>query len=125
MKQSVKIEIPWCSDLSKNKKYCSRNFVLSPAYRKAKNGLTLYFKSQLQKNKVKFVDKNKLKISAFFTRPNMKMDIQNFQEAFCDCIQDAAKVNDRYFSFGEWDWVFDKKSHGKIVLTIEQDDDSK
>lgn len=108
--------------MSKNKKFVSRYFVLSKEFRKAKWSLIEQIKSELKKNCVKFEDKKRLKITAFFTRSNLRIDIQNFQEAICDSVQEACKVNDRYFYFGEWDWVLDRKSVGEIKIKIEQED---
>lgn len=108
--------------MSKNKKFVTRYFALSKGFRNAKWELIAKIKAELKKNNVKFEDKKRLKLTAFFIRPNMRMDIQNFQEAICDCVQEACKVNDRYFHFGEWDWVLDRKSVGEIRIKIEQEE---
>lgn len=120
MKFSFKIE--YDTDLSKNKKFCGANkgrLVQSSSYKKAKEKVIYQIKEALRvhPHPIRFQDKQKVYISALFFRPDLRSDIQNFQEAICDCISQVIDVDDRYFAFRAWDWEVDKEIPG-IHITV-------
>lgn len=119
----MKVVIPYLTALSKNRKFLGAKYgrlIQSPQYKNAKKEILAYIQDAYEQSNEIFVDKKKLYISAFFYRPDLRSDIQNFQEAICDVISDVVKVNDRYFAFKEWDWRVDKENP-RIFLEINQD----
>jgi Holliday junction resolvase RusA-like endonuclease len=114
--------IAYDTNLSKNKKFCGANqgrLVQSTSYKKAKERVIYEMKEALRvhPHPVKFFPKEKVYISATFFRPDLRSDIQNFQEAICDCISKVIGVDDRYFAFKSWDWEVDKESPG-VYITV-------
>lgn len=111
----INFQINYDTDLSKNKKFCGTRmgrFIQNPKYKKAKDKVILQLKNALKThpNPVKFEPKKKVYIAATFFRPDLKSDIQNFQEAICDAISKVIAVDDRYFAFKAWDWEVDKEN---------------
>lgn len=125
MKFSFRID--YDTDLSKNKKFCGTRagrFIQNPVYKAAKNKVILKMKSVLRihPNPIRFEPKTKVYISATFFRPDFKSDIQNFQEALCDCIAEVIGIDDRYFAFKKWDWEVDKEEPCVYITVFSPDE---
>ena len=92
--------------------------IITNEYRAASDQLLRIFNNSFLAHK--FKDKKKLWVKIYAYRPDMKSDIQNFEECICDALKKSIGIDDRYYSLViDWEIV---KVKGSILIEIWQED---
>ncbi len=90
----VRIEFPFNSKFSKNYKHkCGRR-----GRGKKFNEMRAWYVITIRAYAKELEGYKRLKLQLNVYRPNKKHDAQNYTEDFCDMVQDAIGINDRYYT---------------------------
>ncbi len=112
----IRVVLPFTRDFSKNKIAVSHNRIFKPEQTRAANE-ALIWKIKSLHHKF-FVAKTWLDVVVY--QPSHKGDAVNYLDNFCDAIQKAIGIDDRWFAVRMLNWHIDKDSP-RIELKVLQD----
>ncbi len=117
------VTLPIDPSLSKNRSktvhYVGKKAIirLSQEYKTAKTYYTQLMRNAFQNYPLR--ERVKLMVHIHMYKQDNRMDCINFVDGLCDALQDAIKINDRYYSLSI-DWSIDK-TYPRFEMEISQE----
>ena len=101
---SMKIVLPYCTDISINRKYKDRAFHKATGY---KDYQEMVYWECIKTGKFRdFKKQTKTYFDTIVYRPDMRTDVtDNFMKGIFDAVQKAIGVRDSWYAIKSWDWV--------------------
>ena len=101
---SMKIILPYCTDISVNRKFENRKFKKADAYEAYQDEVYwLCIKTGKFRD---FKKETKTYFETMVFRPDMRADVtDNFMKGIFDAVQKAIGVRDNWYAIKSWDWV--------------------
>lgn len=116
----IVVSIPYSTKLSKNQSHINISVdrrVPTKDYLSCLDLLGILLKQKLGDRQFK---KQKIWVSLFVYRKDMRADPVNFVDGVVDGVKKAIGIDDRWYA-GSWDWGIDKKNP-RIIVRVSQDD---